>query len=132
MQIEDLLKSGKSKEEVMKAFEEAYDTAAKANNPEQKPAADDYLSQLTETLEKFNTRLDEIEKRFNEPQPQPEPELGTEPNARKLTDDQVNEALQKLNLLSTNDKIDVNQQIEDNLTKHFGSLIGVDIDAGKE
>ena len=131
MTIEELLQSGKSKDELMKAFEAAYDAAAKANEPEGKPEGnekpDDYLVKLTESLDKFNSRLDEIEKKFSDqgnsegnPDPKPEPE------GRKLTDEQVNEALQKLNLLSINDKIDVNQQIEDNFVAHFGSLIGVD------
>ena len=131
MTIEELLQSGKSKEEVMQAFEAAYDAATKANepepkpepNPEPEPKPDDYLVKLTESLEKFNARLDDIEKKFSD---EGNPELKPEPEARRLTDDQVNEALQKLNLLSINDKIDVNQQIEDNFVAHFGSLIGVD------
>lgn len=135
MTIEELLQSGKSKEEVMQAFEAAYDAATKANepdpkpepNPNQEPKPDDYLVKLTESLEKFNARLDDIEKKFTD-QGNPEGNLEPkpEPEARKLTDEQVNEALQKLNLLSINDKIDVNQQIEDNFVAHFGSLIGVD------
>lgn len=135
MTIEELLQSGKSKDEVMQAFEAAYDAAVKGSEPEPKsepksepePKPDDYLVKLTESLEKFNSRLDDIEKKFSDqgntegnPEPNPEPE------GRKLTDEQVNEALQKLNLLSINDKIDVNQQIEDNFVAHFGSLIGVD------
>ena len=131
MTIEELLQSGKSKEEVMQAFEAAYDAAAKANEPEPKsePEAkpDDYLVKLTESLEKFNARLDDIEKKFSDQgNPEGNPEPKSESEARKLTDEQVNEALQKLNLLSSNDKIDVNQQIEDNFVAHFGSLIGVD------
>lgn len=133
MTIEELLQSGKSKEEVMQAFEAAYDAAAKANELDPKPDSksegnekpDEYLVKLTESLEKFNVRLDEIEKKFSDegkPEPKPEPK----PEGRKLTDEQLNEALQKLNLLSINDKIDVNQQIEDNFVAHFGSLIGVD------
>lgn len=137
MTIEELLQSGKSKDEVMQAFEAAYDAVAKASEPEgnqepkpepkAEPKPDDYLVKLTESLDKFNARLDEIEKKFSDQgnsegnqEPKPEPE------GRKLTDEQVNEALQKLNLLSINDKIDVNQQIEDNFVAHFGSLIGVD------
>ena len=135
MTIEELLQSGKSKDEVMQAFEAAYDAAAKASEPDPKPEPkpegnvkpDEYLLKLTESLDKFNARLDEIEKKFSDQgnaegnqEPKPEPE------GRKLTDEQVNEALQKLNLLSSNDKIDVNQQIEDNFVAHFGSLIGVD------
>lgn len=133
MTIEELLQSGKSKEEVMQAFEAAYDAAAKAGEPDLKPEPkaeskpDDYLVKLTEALDKFNTRLDEIEKKFSdEGNPDPKPEPKPEPEGRKLTDEQLNEALQKLNLLSINDKIDVNQQIEDNFVAHFGSLIGVD------
>lgn len=135
MTIEELLQSGKSKEEILQAFEAAYDAAAKASEPDGKPdpkpegneKPDEYLVKLTETLDKFNTRLDEIEKKFSDQgnaDGNQDPKL--EPEGRKLTDEQVNEALQKLNLLSINDKIDVNQQIEDNFVAHFGSLIGVD------
>lgn len=139
MTIEELLQSGKSKDEVMQAFEAAYDAVAKANEPEGKAEPkpdpksegnekpDDYLVKLTETLDKFNSRLDEIEKKFSDQgNMEGNQEQKTEPEGRKLTDEQVNEALQKLNLLSINDKIDVNQQIEDNFVEHFGSLIGVD------
>lgn len=135
MTIEELLQSGKSKDEVMQAFEAAYDAVAKANEPDPKPEPkpegnvkpDEYLVKLTETLDKFNSRLDEIEKKFSDQgDPEGNSEPKPEPEGRKLTDEQVNEALQKLNLLSINDKIDVNQQIEDNFVAHFGSLIGVD------
>lgn len=135
MTIEELLQSGKSKDEIMKAFETAYDAAAKANESDQNQKGnennDDYLVKLTESLDKFNARLDEIEKKFSdqgntEGNAEGNSEGNSESKVRKLTDEQVNEALQKLNLLSSNDKIDVNQQIEDNFVAHFGSLIGVD------
>ena len=76
---------------------------------------------------KKQKQIIENSKKVSEPTPEPTPD-----DARKFSDEALTAAMQKLNLLSENDKIDINKQVEDNLTKHFGNLIGVSVDAGKE
>ena len=134
MDLEKLIQAGKTKEEILAAVGAAIDEMSKpepapepnpAPAPQPKPQLD-----LNEVLSKIMDRVEAIENKMNNPEPAPEPK--PEPKPEGMGEEAVNKILQKLNLLSENDKIDSNQQIENNLTKHFGSLIGVDIDTGKE
>lgn len=127
MDLGKLLESGKSKEEILAAVGSAIDEMQPqpeaAPEPTPTPASDDPLKAIL-------NRLDQLEEKINQSAPEPEP--NSEPKPEGIGEEAVNKILQQLNLLSENDKIDSNQQIENNLTKHFGSLIGVDIDTGKE
>ena len=142
MTLEELIQQGKSKEDILKAVSAAYDAAAGSPAPEPtpeptpEPPADlnEALKQLTQMQMQTNQQIIELQKQIIEnskqnPEPTPEP---TPDDARKFSDEALTAAMQKLNLLSENDKIDINKQVEDNLTKHFGNLIGVSVDAGKE
>lgn len=132
MDLGNLIQAGKTKEEILAAVGAAIDEMNKPEPapepnptpaPQPKPEPDEALSKIME-------RLEAIENKMNNPEPASEPK--PEPKPEGIGEEAVNKILQKLNLLSENDKIDSNQQIENNLTKHFGSLIGVDIDTGKE
>lgn len=132
MDLGNLIQAGKTKEEILAAVGAAIDEISKpepAPEPNLTPAPQP-KAEPDEALAKIMERLEAIENKMNNPEPAPEPK--PEPKPEGLGEEAVNKILQKLNLLSENDKIDSNQQIENNLTKHFGSLIGVDIDAGKE
>lgn len=150
MTLEELIQQGKTKEDILKAVSAAYDAAiesptpapapepktALVPEPAPEPAADlnEALKQLTQMQMQTNQQIIELQKQIIEnskqnPEPAAEP---TPDDARKFSDEALTAAMQKLNLLSENDKIDINKQVEDNLTKHFGNLIGVSVDAGKE
>lgn len=150
MTLEELIQQGKTKEDILKAVSAAYDAASGSPAPEPtpeptpaptpeptpEPPADlnEALKLLTQMQMQTNQQIIELQKQIienskqdSEPAPEPTPD-----DARKFSDEALTAAMQKLNLLSENDKIDINKQVEDNLTKHFGNLIGVTVDAGKE
>jgi len=160
MTLEELIQQGKTKEDILKAVSAAYDAAsaspeptpeptpapaptsapaptpAPAPAPALEPPADlnEALKQLTQMQMQTNQQIIELQKQIIEnskhiSDPAPEPAAD---DARKFSDEALTAAMQKLNLLTENDKIDINKQVEDNLTKHFGNLIGVSVDAGKE
>ena len=150
MTLEEMIQQGKTKEDILKAVSAAYDaaiesptptpapepTSAPAPEPTLEPPTDlnEALNQLMQMQMQTNQQIIELQKQIIEnskqnPEPTPKPSLD---DARKFSDEALTAAMQKLNLLSENDKIDINKQVEDNLTKHFGNLIGVSVDAGKE
>ena len=136
MTLEELIQQGKTKEDILKAVSAAYDAAsvspepAPAPAPAPEPPADlnEALKQLTQIQMQTNQQIIELQKQIienskhvSDPAPEPTPD-----DARKFSDEALTAVMQKLNLLSENDKIDINKQVEDNFVSHFGSLIGVD------
>lgn len=140
MTIEDLIKEGKTKEEILSAVGNAYDLASgnpdpnpnpepNSNpepNPDQPTDLNAMIAQLTQMQMQTNQQILELQKQIieNSKDKGEEDAPGEPDDSRKFSDEKLTEALQKLNLLSDNDKIDINKQVEDNLVSHLGSLVG--------
>lgn len=145
MTLEELIQQGKTKEDILKAVSAAYDAASASPEPTPAPAPtsapaptpepdadfNEVLQQLKELQMQTSKQISELQMQIIENSkqaPDPIPE-STPDDARKFSDEALTAAMQKLNLLTENDKIDINKQVEDNLTKHFGNLIGVSVGA---
>lgn len=154
MTIEELKAAGKSNEEIMgmvfKALYSSGETHAvfpeqtpepntdpKPNpEPEQTPAIEgnqtaDLQKMILDQQKLINDLQQQIIEKSKEQTPEPNPEQNSiGEDARRFSDEALNKAMQQLNLLSENDKIDVNKQVEDNMVSHLGSLVGFKMNEG--
>lgn len=147
MTIEELIQSGKTKEEILNAVSNAVDMVTNPN-PTPEPAAptpapdpapvapaptpaanNDLIAALVQNQMETNKKLVELQEQIINASKATEQATPTETpdEARQFSDEALTRAMQQLNLLGEHDKIDINKQVEDNLVSHLGSLVGFNV-----